>query len=188
MRAIPTDLPEVIGIEPRVFADERGFLFEAYSARRFRELGIACTFVQFNHSFSLARVVRGLHYQVVSPQAKLVRVVRGRIFDVVADIRRGSPRFGRWVGAELSAENRRQLFVPAGFAHGFCALEEAEVLYAVDTHYAPEHERGIAWDDPELGIRWPVTAPILSARDARLPRLAQVAPADLPLHDADGPR
>ncbi len=180
MRTLPTSLPGVSLLEPRVFADERGHLFEAYSERALREAGLDCPCVQVNHAFSRAGVLRGLHYQLRTPQAKLVRALSGRILDVAVDLRRGSPTFGRWAAAELSAANRRQLFVPPGFAHAFCALEDAEVLYVLSAPYAPEDERGVAWDDPELAVAWPVSAPILSAKDARLPRLAALAVGDLP--------
>ncbi|WP_199621245.1 dTDP-4-dehydrorhamnose 3,5-epimerase [Paenibacillus alkalitolerans] len=168
-------LPGVKLIEPAVFVDPRGFFSESYNERKFHENGICIRFVQDNHSLSLeAGVLRGLHYQL-SPKAqtKLVRCTRGAIFDVVVDIRRGSPAYGRWQGFILSADNHRQLLVPKGFAHGFCTLvPNCEVQYKVDEYYSPEHERGIAWNDPALGIDWPVSKPVLSGKDGTYPNLA----------------
>lgn len=169
MKAVPTRIPEVLVLEPRVFGDARGFFFESFNQRVFEEVtGLDVRFVQDNHSRSARGVLRGLHYQVRQPQGKLVRVVRGAIFDVAVDLRRSSPTFGKWAGAELSEENRRQLWVPAGFAHGFVVLSEsADVLYKTTEYYAPEHERCIAWDDPEIGIAWPGSLqPLLSDKDA----------------------
>jgi dTDP-4-dehydrorhamnose 3,5-epimerase len=168
MKVTPTALPEVLILEPQVFGDERGFFFESYNARRFEELtGVRAHFVQDNHSRSARNVLRGMHYQVTQPQGKLIRVVRGAIFDVVVDLRRSSPFFGRWVGLELSAENRRQIWVPAGFAHGYVVTSDnAECLYKTTDYWAPEHERAIRWNDPALAIDWPISgAPIVSARD-----------------------
>ena len=169
----PTAIPDVLLIEPAVFRDERGFLMESFNARDFREAtGVqqALSFVQDNHSHSKRGVLRGLHYQLVRPQGKLVRVTRGEIFDVAVDLRRSSPTFGKWVGARLSEENHRQLWLPTGFAHGFLVLSEtADVQYKATELWAPEHGRSIRWDDPSLGIEWPVGAgvtPLLSARDA----------------------
>ena len=176
MKLVPCRLPGVRLIEPEVFEDRRGFFMEAYNEAKFAELDIRCRFVQDNHSLSAERgVLRGLHYQLPPrAQAKLVRVIRGEIYDVVVDLRRGSPTFGAWEGFVLSAENKRQLFVPRGFAHGFCTLApNTEVIYKVDDFYAPELERGIAWNDPALGIAWPVESPILSDRDRRHPPLAE---------------
>lgn len=176
MKVTPTTIPEVLLVEPRVFGDSRGFFYESYNERAFREAaGVAVSFVQDNHSRSRRGVLRGLHYQVRQPQGKLVRVVRGAVFDVAVDIRRGSPTFGRWVGAELSEENQRQLWVPAGFAHGFLVLSEsADFLYKTTDYYAPEHERCIAWNDPELAIAWPLAGePVLSANDAKGKLLSQ---------------
>lgn len=173
MRVEPTALPGVVVLEPPVFTDARGVFFETYHAGRFRELGIADDFVQDNHSVSLRGVLRGLHAQARTPQAKLVRCVAGAVFDVAVDVRRGSETFGRWVGVELSAENRRQLYVPAGFLHGFCVLGHgAEVVYKCSALYAPGDEIGVVWNDPGLGIAWPIADPIVSAKDAALPRLA----------------
>jgi dTDP-4-dehydrorhamnose 3,5-epimerase len=176
MKVTPTELPEVLVLEPRVFSDARGFFVESYNRRTLAEAaGITKDFVQDNHSRSTRGVLRGLHYQVRQPQDKLVRVLAGRIFDVAVDLRRGSPRFGRWVGVELSADNFRQLWVPVGFGHGFLVLSEtAEVLYKTTDYYAPAHERCVRWDDPTLAIAWPELgiAPILSAKDAQGPVLA----------------
>ena len=168
MQAIKTELPGVLIIEPKVFGDQRGFFFESFNARAFAEAtGLQCEFVQDNHSRSQLGVLRGLHYQVQQAQGKLVRVTAGEVYDVAVDLRRSSPTFGRWVGVHLSAENKRQLWVPAGFAHGFVVLSEfAEFLYKTTDYYAPEHERCIRWDDPTLAIDWPLDgAPQLSAKD-----------------------
>ena len=175
MKMKETKLPGVVLIEPAVFQDSRGFFMESYNFKKFSELGISVTFVQDNHSLSAEKgVLRGLHYQLnPMAQTKLVRVTAGAIFDVVVDIRKGSPTYGQWESFELSAENRLQILVPRGFAHGFCTLApNTEVQYKVDSYYAPEYDRGIAWDDPALGIPWPVDNPILSDKDARHPRLA----------------
>ena len=168
MRVVPTDLPDVLILEPKVFGDARGFFMESFNARVFREAtGVAADFVQDNHSRSAQGVLRGLHYQIREAQGKLVRVTRGRVFDVAVDLRRSSPAFGRWTGVELSEENHRQLWVPAGFAHGFVVLSEfADFLYKTTTYYAPEHERCLAWDDPAVGVKWPLQeAPRLSEKD-----------------------
>jgi dTDP-4-dehydrorhamnose 3,5-epimerase len=168
MRAIATDLADVLILEPKVFGDERGFFFESFNARAFEQAtGLKREFVQDNHSGSQRGVLRGLHYQLQQPQGKLVRVTAGAVYDVAVDLRRSSKSFGRWVGVHLSAENRRQLWVPEGFAHGFLVLSEfAEFLYKTTDYYAPEHERCIRWDDPTLGIAWPLNGqPQLSAKD-----------------------
>jgi len=168
MNVIKTRLPDVLLIEPDVFADERGFFMESFNARKFEQaVGRRVSFVQDNHSRSQANVLRGLHYQIQQPQAKLVRVIVGKIFDVVVDLRRSSPTFGQWVAEELSAENKRQVWIPEGFAHGFLVLSEvAEVEYKTSTYYAPEFERCIAWNDPDLDIKWSLkAAPVLSAKD-----------------------
>ena len=170
MKVTPTALPEVMVLEPQVFGDSRGFFFESFNARRFEQAtGVAGNFVQDNHSKSAKNVLRGLHYQIRQPQGKLVRVLAGSIYDVVVDMRRSSPFFGRWVGVELSAENRKQIWVPAGFAHGFVVTSEsAECAYKTTDYWAPEHERSILWNDPELGIDWPLTAePMLSEKDSK---------------------
>ena len=169
MKAIPTSIPDVLLIEPAVFGDARGFFFESWNRRAFAELvGRDVDFVQDNHSASGRDVLRGLHYQVRQAQAKLVRVVAGEVYDVAVDLRRSSPTFGRWVGERLSAQNQRMLWVPAGFAHGFLVLSErAEFLYKTTDYYAPEHERTLLWNDPALGIDWPLAGePVLKPKDA----------------------
>ncbi len=169
MKIIPMKLPDVLILEPEVFGDERGFFMESFNARKFAEAtGLDVQFVQDNHSRSAKGVLRGLHYQLQQPQGKLVRVVRGAVFDVAVDIRKHSATFGQWVGVELSAENHRQLWVPAGFAHGFLVLSEtADFLYKTTDYYAPEYERCIRWDDKALAIDWPLQAPpVRSAKDA----------------------
>jgi dTDP-4-dehydrorhamnose 3,5-epimerase len=173
MKVLPTRLPEVLVIEPKVFGDTRGFFFESWNEREFELAEIRARFVQDNHSRSAKGVLRGLHYQIWQPQGKLVRVVAGEVFDVAVDIRRSSPRFGRWTGVRLSADTHKMVWVPVGFAHGFCVLSEfAEVLYKTTDFYAPEHERSILWNDPDLGIAWPLAdAPALSAKDAAGARL-----------------
>lgn len=174
MRLIQTKLEGVMIVEPSVFGDNRGFFLESYNEKKFNELGLDYKFIQDNHSLSVEPgVLRGLHYQLdPKAQTKLVRVATGAIYDVAVDIRRNSPTFGQWVGVILSAANKRQLLVPKGFAHGFCTIvSNTEVLYKVDEYYSPEHDRGIAWDDPDLGIDWPVTSPILSEKDGKHPLL-----------------
>ena len=164
----PTALPDVLLIEPKVFGDARGFFFESYNRRTFAEAaGLDVDFVQDNHSRSAQGVLRGLHYQIQQPQGKLVRVVAGAVFDVAVDIRKTSPTLGQWVGIELSAENKKMVWVPPGFAHGFLVLSEvAEFLYKTTDYYAPSHERTIAWNDRDIGIAWPLAgAPLLSAKD-----------------------
>ena len=175
MKAIPTDLPEVLIIEPDVYQDARGFFMESYHEKKFAGLSIALRFVQDNHSQSKRGVLRGLHYQRRNPQGKLVRVVRGEVWDVAVDIRQGSPRFGNWVGVLLSEDNRRQLYVPPVFAHGFCVLSEiADVLYKCTDFCAPGDEYGIRWDDPAIGINWPQTEYLLSEKDRGYPSLRDV--------------
>jgi dTDP-4-dehydrorhamnose 3,5-epimerase len=178
MKVIPTPIPDVLILEPKVFGDERGFFLESFNARGFcGAVGGDICFVQDNHSRSRRGVLRGLHYQIRQPQGKLVRVASGRVFDVAVDLRKSSPTFGRWTGAELSADNHRQMWIPAGFAHGFLVLSDtADFLYKTTAYYAPEHERSVAWNDPAIGIDWPAeTAPVLSAKDK----------AALPLCDAE---
>ena len=168
MKVVPQALPDVLLLEPRVFNDERGFFFESFNERVFTAAtGLTRRFVQDNHSCSAQGVLRGLHYQLERPQGKLVRVCAGEIFDVAVDVRRSSPTFGRWTGTHLTAEDKRQVWIPEGYAHGFLALSDrAEVLYQVTDYYAPELERCIRWDDPDLAIAWPLSqAPILSAKD-----------------------
>jgi dTDP-4-dehydrorhamnose 3,5-epimerase len=166
---IPTSLPGVFILEPRVFGDERGFFFESYNRKIMADVGIGEQFVQDNHSCSSRNVLRGLHYQVKQPQGKLVRVVEGEIIDVAVDLRRSSSTFGRWESVRLSGENKRMLWIPVGFAHGFCVLsEKAHVLYKATDFYAPEYERTLAWNDPVLKIKWELDAePIVSAKDQR---------------------
>jgi dTDP-4-dehydrorhamnose 3,5-epimerase len=168
----PLEIPEVILVEPRVFKDPRGFFVETYKASDFEQAGIVGPFRQDNHSRSTQRgVLRGLHHQLEpAAQGKLVRCLKGAIFDVAVDIRRGSKTFGKWVGAEITEENQRLLWIPPGFAHGFCTVTEiCDVLYKCTAEYSPEHERSIRWDDPDLKIRWPVEVPLLSDKDARAP-------------------
>ena len=176
MRVTPTAIPDVLILEPRVFGDDRGFFFESFNQRAFNEAtGLNFNFVQDNHSKSAKNVLRGLHYQIQNPQGKLVRVVRGEVFDVTVDLRKGSKTFGQWVGINLSAENKKQLWVPEGFAHGFVVLSDtAEFLYKTTDYYSPEHERSLLWRDPELEIRWPIaTEPTLAAKDAAALTLSQ---------------
>ena len=169
MNFIPTTIPDVILIEPKIYGDQRGFFMETYRTQRFAEAGIPDAFIQDNHSGSQQGALRGLHYQIRHPQGKLLRVIAGEIFDVVVDIRRSSPTFGQWVGTNLSSENKHQVWIPTGFAHGFYVISEwAEVTYKVTDIYAPEWERTILWNDPKLGIEWPIlpgTQPLLSAKD-----------------------
>lgn len=171
MNCIPTELPDVLILEPRVFGDDRGFFFESFNARTFESAtGVKAEFVQDNHSRSARGVLRGIHYQIEQAQGKLVRVTHGEVYDVAVDLRRGSPSFGRWVGVHLSAANKRQLWVPAGFGHGFLVLSEfAEFLYKTTDYYAPAYERAIVWNDPTLAIDWPLpdgfAEPLLSGKD-----------------------
>jgi len=180
MKATRLSIPEVVLIEPKVFGDARGFFFESFNQKAFNEAtGTHHAFVQDNHSRSSRGVLRGLHYQIQQPQGKLVRVARGAVFDVAVDIRRSSPTFGQWVGAQLSEDNQHQLWVPPGFAHGFLVLSEsADFLYKTTDYYAPQHERSIAWNDPSIGISWPALAqgqqPLLSAKDSAAPLLASL--------------
>jgi dTDP-4-dehydrorhamnose 3,5-epimerase len=167
MKVIPTELPGVLIIEPKVFGDPRGFFLETYHQRRYAEAGLPERFVQDNHARSVPGTLRGLHYQLRHPQGKLVRCVRGWVFDVAVDIRRGSPSFGRWVGIELSETNHRQLYIPPGFAHGYCVPEvPSEVEYKCTEFYHPEDECGVLWNDPAIRIAWPVQEPLLSPKDA----------------------
>lgn len=185
MRVTPLELPEVLLLEPVVYGDARGFFMETYNARRYAEAGIPGPFVQDNLSLSGRGVLRGLHFQEPQAQGKLVHVLRGAVWDVAVDIRLGSPTFGRWVGEELSADNKRQLWVPPGFAHGFVVLsDEAAFVYKCTELYRPEHERSVRWDDPSIGIVWPVGRPTLSARDVEAPQLRHLDPAHLPRYVA----
>jgi dTDP-4-dehydrorhamnose 3,5-epimerase len=166
MKVTPTKIKDVLLIEPRVFNDERGFFYESYNKKVYQNFGIIVNFVQDNHSRSQKNTLRGLHYQVNPGQAKLVRVIFGEVFDVAVDIRFGSPTFGQWVGHYLNANNKQQMFIPAGFAHGFCVTSDfAEFEYKCSELYSPQDERGIRWNDPDLGILWPVENPILSDKD-----------------------
>jgi dTDP-4-dehydrorhamnose 3,5-epimerase len=180
MKIIPTPLPDVLLLEPAVFRDQRGFFMESYNQRSFAELGITANFVQDNHSRSSRGVLRGLHYQIQQPQGKLVRVVRGEVFDVAVDLRRHSPTFGQWAGFHLSEDNLRMAWVPPGFAHGFLVLSDiVEFLYKTTDYYAREFERSIVFNDPDIGISWPdAGAPVLSEKDRTAPRLraAEVYP------------
>jgi dTDP-4-dehydrorhamnose 3,5-epimerase len=175
VKVLQTDIPDVLIIEPRVFDDDRGFFYESYNEREFaKQIGLNVRFVQDNHSRSVRNVLRGLHYQIKQPQGKLVRVVAGEVYDVAVDLRKGSPTFGKWVGTTLSAENKRILWIPPGFAHGFLALSEsADCLYKATNYYAPDQERIIIWCDPEIGIQWPSQEkPIISDRDKKGQRFA----------------
>ncbi|MDX2456701.1 MAG: dTDP-4-dehydrorhamnose 3,5-epimerase [Gammaproteobacteria bacterium] len=174
MRVIPLDHPEIWLIEPDVFPDARGFFMETYHATKYASQGMPGVFLQDNHSRSVRGVLRGLHYQLEHPQGKLLRVVTGEVFDVAVDIRKGSPLFGKWVGAVLSEENQRQLYVPPGFAHGFCTLsEQADFLYKCTDLYTPGDEYGIAWDDPDIAIEWPQLDYLLSDKDLVNPQLSE---------------
>lgn len=181
MNVIATELPGVLIVEPRVFGDERGWFAETWNRRRYAEAGIDLPFVQDNQSFSARGVLRGLHFQNPNPQGKLVSVVAGEVFDVAVDIRLGSPTFGRWVGVHLSASNHRQLWVPPDFAHGFCVLSETALFaYKCTDQYNPAAEGSILWNDPEIGIDWPIREPTLSEKDRDAPRLSQLPAERLP--------
>ncbi|WP_375760000.1 dTDP-4-dehydrorhamnose 3,5-epimerase [Corallococcus exercitus] len=180
MKVQTTELPGVLLLEPRVFGDSRGFFVETFHAQRYQDAGIPSAFVQDNLSRSVRGTLRGLHFQEPNGQGKLVQVLAGAVWDVVVDVRKGSPTFGRWMGAELSSGNKWQLWIPPGFAHGFCVLSDsADFFYKCTAPYAPESERSVAWDDPDLAIPWPVKEPLLSVKDQRAPRLrdAQVLPS-----------
>jgi len=175
MNFIPANIKDVIIIEPKVFGDKRGFFMETYRRDLFQVRCPGVEFVQWNHSLSVKNTLRGLHYQAAKPQGKLVRVVQGEVYDVAVDIRFGSPTFGKWVAEVLSAENKKQLFVPAGFAHGFCVLSAtAEFIYACTDYYHPQSEKGIIWNDPDLNIPWPVKNPVLSEKDNHYPRFKDI--------------
>jgi dTDP-4-dehydrorhamnose 3,5-epimerase len=177
---LDTSIEGLVLLEPDVHGDERGFLVETFSAQAWREAGVDVEFVQDNHSRSVKNTLRGIHFQTEPGQAKLVRCIRGQIWDVAVDLRRDSPTYGRWEGHELDDERHRQLFVPAGFGHGFCVLSEtADVAYKLSSYYDPATEAGVAWDDADVGIEWPVAEPLLSERDREAPRLAEIA-ATLP--------
>lgn len=176
-----TNLPGVLLIEPQAFTDNRGYFFEVYRHDHFTDRGISTQLVQDNLSHSVMNVVRGLHYQLARPQGKLVMALDGAVFDVAVDIRKGSPSFGKWIGEILSSENHRQMYIPEGFAHGFCVLgKTATVLYKCTDFYCPTEERGICWNDPSIGIDWPIVEPILSQRDEALPTLSSVPFEHLP--------
>jgi len=184
MKIIDTSLPGVKIVEPDVFTDRRGFFFESYNKEKIAELGITCDFVQDNHSKSSKGILRGFHYQVKHPQAKLLRVISGEVLDAAVDIRIGSPTFGKWHSEKLTAENKKQLFIPRGFAHGFLVLSEtAEVLYKCDELYRKEDEYGIAWNDPDIGIEWKVEKPVLSDKDMKNPFLSKIPPENLPRYN-----
>ena len=173
MKVIGTSLPGVLVIEPRIFRDDRGFFLESFNAERFAAHGLPTAFRQDNHSHSIRGVLRGLHYQLRRPQGKLVSVLRGRVFDVAVDIRRGSPTFGKWHGEILSSEEPRSLWIPPGFAHGFCTLSDvADFVYKCTDVYDADDDRGVLWSDPAIGIDWPIDAPVLSTKDHRLPALS----------------
>lgn len=181
MKVIPTHLAGVVIVEPAVYEDTRGYFMETYHRERYGQQAIGAEFIQDNLSFSVLNTLRGLHFQVRCPQAKLVQVISGEIFDVAVDLRFGSATFGRWAGIRLSEENRRQLFIPEGFAHGFCVLSDtARFLYKCSAVYDPTDEGGILWSDPGIGIDWPITDPILSEKDAAYPCLASISPHRLP--------
>lgn len=175
MNVLSTTIPEIVIIEPRVFCDSRGFFMETFNEREMKKIGITANFVQDNYSHSVRNVLRGLHYQIQQPQGKLVRVVSGAVFDVAVDIRRSSSTFGEWVGTELSAENKRCLWIPPGFAHGFVVISDtADMLYKATDYYAPQSERTILWNDPDLAIEWPITGePIVSTKDAAGSKFAE---------------
>ena len=184
MKRIPSALPGVVVIEPVMHGDARGFFMETYRESDLAALGITDRFVQDNQSRSSRGVIRGMHFQVGGhPQAKMIRCARGSILDVTVDLRRGSPTFGQWASVLLSAENRRQIYLPPGFAHGFMALEDSDVLYLMSDHYRSELERGIQWRDPALGLPWPARGGLLSPKDKALPMLNDVTPADLPIQE-----
>jgi dTDP-4-dehydrorhamnose 3,5-epimerase len=185
MNVIETDLPGVLVIEPRVFGDERGFFMESWNQRRYKEAGLPDGYVQDNLSFSTHGVLRGLHFQNPNPQGKLVSVLRGEVFDVAVDIRVGSPTFGRWTGITLSAENKRQLYVPPDFAHGFVVTSEAALFfYKCTDYYVPASEGTVLWNDPEIGIEWPIAEPNLSDKDRLARPLREMRGDDLPRHAA----
>ncbi len=183
IRFIETSLPGIVLVEPVVYGDSRGFFLETFHSERYMDGGITLPFVQDNHSRSAKGTLRGLHYQITKPQGKLIHVVSGEIFDVAVDIRVGSPFFMKWFGTILSGENKQQMYVPPGFAHGFCVMSEtADVMYKCTELYHPDLDRSIAWDDPDIGIKWPVDAPLLSSKDAAAPPVAKLPDEDIPLY------
>ena len=181
LKILKTSLPEVLIIQPDIFKDERGFFMETYHRKKYADKGLDQSFVQDNLSYSTPGTLRGLHYQCPNAQAKLVQALKGEIYDVAVDIRQGSPSFGQWAGAHLSDENKNQLFIPQGFAHGFCVISDtALVVYKCSSFYAPESEKGILWSDPGIGIDWPVKDPVLSPKDSQCPCLKDIPPDCLP--------
>ena len=183
MKVLSTALKDVLLIEPSVFDDNRGFFMETYQQKKYSEVGIAHNFLQDNLSYSVRGTLRGLHYQLPHAQAKLVQVVTGEIFDVTVDIRRGSPTYGKWAGVHLSDKNKQQLYIPEGFAHGFCVLSKTAVfIYKCSDFYAPDSERGILWSDPEIGIDWPIENPLLSDKDNNFACLRDIPPEYLPVY------
>ncbi len=190
LKLINTSIPDVILIEPNVYDDSRGFFLETFHHRKYADVGIDQVFVQDNYSHSKRGIIRGLHYQLIHPQGKLIYVMKGEIFDVAVDIRRGSPSFGQWFGTSLSAENKRQIYVPKGFAHGFCVLSEsADVMYKCTDFYDAEDEYGIFWSDETIAIDWPVKTPVLSDKDNGFQKLTEISENDLPVYGgADGTR
>jgi dTDP-4-dehydrorhamnose 3,5-epimerase len=186
MQIIKTPLPGLLVIEPKIFFDSRGFFFESYNQQQCIEAGITKPFLQDNFSRSKKNVVRGLHYQMIQPQAKLVSVSRGSVYDVAVDIRRGSPTFGQWFGQLLSSENHLRMYIPAGFAHGFCVLsEEVDFCYKCTDYYCPSGERGVRWDDSELTIAWPIKEALLSPKDLEYPKLCEISSENLPIFEED---
>ncbi len=186
LKVTATSLPEVLVIEPDVFRDKRGYFEETYHVRRYREFGMGASFVQDNVSFSSKGTLRGLHFQYPFPQAKLVQVLRGEVFDVAVDIRRGSPTFGRWTGIRLTEINMKQLYIPEGFAHGFCVMSDhALFIYKCSNFYNRETERGILWNDPDLDIDWPVKEPVISEKDGENPLLKDLPDEFMPLSDEE---
>lgn len=184
IKYIKTDIPGVLLLEPKVFEDSRGFFMETFHQEKYAEAGIDHTFIQDNYSHSTQGTLRGLHYQLKHPQGKLIYVITGEIFDVAVDIRQGSPTFGQCVGEYLSDQNRRQIFIPEGFAHGFCVISEtADVLYKTTDLYNPDDEYGVLWSDPDIGIDWPVKAPIVSDKDKQYSRLRDALETQLPIYE-----
>ena len=190
MRVVETELPGVLIVEPQVFGDTRGFFIETHSQRRYADAGVAPQgFVQDNVSLSRKGVLRGLHYQYPNPQGKLIEVLSGEVFDIAADIRVGSPTFGKWVGVSLSGESHRQLYLPPGFAHGFAVMSESALFaYKCTTYYDAAADRAVAWDDPQLAIAWPIEAPELSAKDRAAPKLADIPKEHLPIYAVEAAR
>jgi dTDP-4-dehydrorhamnose 3,5-epimerase len=185
MRLVPTDLPGIVVIEPKVFGDDRGYFVETWQHARYRDAGLPASFVQDNLSLSTRGVLRGLHFQNPKSQGKLVTVLQGEVYDVAVDIRVGSPTFGRWVGVVLSGESKRQIYIPPGFAHGFCVTSETALFtYKCTDLYAPEAEHGVSWNDPDLDIRWPIEQPTLSSKDSGYQRLRDLDRSILPTYSA----